>query len=582
MVEVRTPVDVFVDAVKKGGGADLGVLTKEAGVELKSAEKWVKQLSDMLEVNYSINLMRQPNVKMKDDIVKKHAPAICLDIGGKQIDKYDIKVDGVPADVVVQDVKGDVMRTYCIGMPVLGEGTATLLTNVVRELAAKVSTSTEELSDPKKAGEIRRKFYEDAKKRILYEIPATKEQADILAGIALHRVYGLGDLEMLLGDDRIEEICINSGGSPLIIYHRRHGWLKSNIVIPDEDDIFDYASQIGRRVGKDITNLNPLMDARLISGDRVMASVFPISSQGNTITIRKFARDPWTIVDFMSPEYNTMSPEIAAFLWLCIQYELSIMVAGGTASGKTSTLNSLCAFIPPGQRIVSIEDTREIQLPSHLMLNWIQLTTRDPNADGLGGVSMLDLIVSSLRMRPDRVIVGEIRNRDEAEVLFEAMHTGHSVYSTMHADTCMHVKRRVTEPPIQIPESELEALQVILTQFRDRLHGIRRTFEIAEVLPGTTERKLELRYLFRWRVKTDTFEAIEKSSRVFNDLNLYTGMTLKEMTQDLKEKQDVLKWLLANRINRMNDIGRVMNMYYTQKDELLRVVEGGGKIEGQT
>jgi flagellar protein FlaI len=319
------------------------------------------------------------------------------------------------------------------------------------------------------------------------------------------------------------------------------------------------------------------MYARLITGDRVAASVFPISSQGNTVTIRKFARDPWTIVDFMSPEYNTVSPEIAAFLWMCIQYELSIMVAGGTASGKTSMLNSMCAFIPPGQRVISIEETRELQLPTHLNLNWIQLTTRDPNPDGLGGVTMLNLIVSALRMRPDRVIVGEIRTRNEAEVLFEAMHTGHSVYSTMHADTCMHVKRRVTEPPIEIPEAELEALQVILTQYRDRMHGIRRTFEIAEVVPGTTERRLELNYLYRWRIKTDSFDRINKSTRVYNDLNLYTGMSVKEIEHDLREKQSVLAWMLENRVTKMNDIGRVINLYYTQKDELLASIKGKNK-----
>ncbi|MBD3388466.1 MAG: hypothetical protein GF416_05290 [Candidatus Altiarchaeales archaeon] len=577
MVDIRTHVDVLLDAVRRDGVVDLDKLTKEVGEDKKKINNWLKQLESVLHVDYSINLLKKPSVKDKE-LERKYVPSIRVDVKGEKIESYKITVDGVPSEVSILDVKGDVMRTYNVDLPRIGDGTHALLDNVVKELAVKASIKVEEIADPKKAAGVKERFREQAKARILEEMPVTEEQSKMLAGIVLHRVYGLGDLEMILGDDMIEEICVNSSGLPIVVYQRKHGWLKSNIILPEEKDIFDYASQIGRRVGKDITNLNPLMDARLISGDRVVASMFPISSQGNTITIRKFARDPWTVVDFMSPEYNTISPQIASFLWLCIQYELSVLVAGGTASGKTSMLNSLCAFIPPGQRVVSIEDTREIQLPSHLHLNWIQLTTREPNPDGLGGVTMLDLILSSLRMRPDRIIVGEIRDRNEAEVLFEAMHTGHSVYSTMHADTCQHVRRRVTEPPIQIPEAELEALQVIMTQYRDRLHGIRRTFEVAEVVPGTRERRLELKYLYRWRVKTDTFDRIDKSSRVANDLNLYTGLSAKEIEEDLKEKESVLQWLLDNSINKMNDIGRVMNMYYTEHDELITAVEGGKEL----
>jgi archaeal flagellar protein FlaI len=575
MVEVRTKVDEFLQVVRQGGG-ELQKVAADTKIDVKTAERWAKLLDEQVEIVYPVNFLKKPTIRGKETL-KKHTPNVSVDVGGRELQKYSIIVDRIQAEIIIEDLRGDVMKSYVITMPALGEATGLLLSNVIKEMAGKVSVRTEDVSNPKKAELVKEKFQEDAKKRILEEIPVTAEQADILSGIALHRVYGLGDLDMMLGDDLIEEICINSAGMPIIVYHRKWGWLKSNIVVQDEDDTFDYASQIGRRVGKDITNLNPLMDARLITGDRVIASMFPISSQGNTITIRKFARDPWTIVDFMSPEHNTISAEIAAFMWMCIQYEMSIMIAGGTASGKTSMLNSLCAFIPPGQRVISIEDTREIQLPSQLALNWIQLTTRNPNPDGLGGVSMLNLIVSSLRMRPDRIIVGEIRDRDEAEVLFEAMHTGHSVYSTMHADTCQNVRRRVTEPPIEIPEGELEALQVILTQFRDRLHGIRRTFEVAEILPGTTERKLELNYLYRWRVKTDTFESIGKSNRVYNDLNLYTGMTVKEIEEELAEKQKVLKWLLDNKLNRINDIGRVMSLYYGQKDDLMTAVEKGKK-----
>jgi len=478
MVDVRTQLDMLCDAIEEEPGIKADQAAKKIGADTSQTMKWVKEIREAIAVKYSINMLASPKLRLKDK-KPRHTAEVGLIPDGGVIDSYSIMVDGVPCDIEVRNPAKESMRNYFVKMPEIGMGTLFFLRKIIRELAVDISTDTEEMSDPKKAQIIKEKFRQLAKKTIAKRMPVTDGQAEILSGLAAHRVYGLDELEIILGDDNIEEICINSGGNPIVVYHRRHGWLKSNMRIPEEEDVFDYSARIGRRVGKDITNLNPLMDARLITGDRVMASMYPISMQGNTITIRKFARDPWTIVDFMSPEYGTISPEIAAFLWMGIQYELSIMIAGGTASGKTSILNSLIAFVPPGQRIISIEDTREIQLPEHLSLNWIQLTTREPNPDGLGGVTMLDLIISSLRMRPDRVIVGEIRDRAEAEVLFEAMHTGHSVYSTMHADTCQHVKRRVIEPPISIPEAELEALELIVTQYRDRLHGIRRTFDVA-------------------------------------------------------------------------------------------------------
>tara|TARA_Y100000031_G_C8209569_1_gene380242 strand:+ start:126 stop:776 length:651 start_codon:yes stop_codon:yes gene_type:complete len=201
-------------------------------------------------------------------------------------------------------------------------------------------------------------------------------------------------------------------------------------------------------VGREITGLHPIMDAHLLSGDRVASTLFPVSTAGNTITIRRFARNPWTITTLIAN--NTLSKEMAAFIWLAMHYEMNILVAGGTASGKTSMLSAISGLLPTNQRVISIEDTREITLPEELEWNWVPLTTRNPNPEGQGEVTMLDLIVSSLRMRPDRIIAGEVRRKAQAETMFEAMHTGHSVYTTIHADTVEQVKRRKTQIRIQI------------------------------------------------------------------------------------------------------------------------------------
>jgi flagellar protein FlaI len=576
MAELKTLPDRILDAVKANPGITLDRVAAFVSVDVKTAEKWVKSLEELIKIDYPVNIMASPRLTPKAE-AKPPESMIKPVEGGRKIESYTLNVHGVVVGVNILYLKGEVMNTYSVTAPAIGEATEYLLEKIISELAVKAPIELEEISDPKRMQDIKNKFREDAKTKIMGELPVTDEQAEILAGLTLHKLYGLDEIELLLGDDNIEDICINSSQVPLIVYHRKYGWLKTNLFLREEKDVFDIASQIGRNVGREITNLNPIMDARLVTGDRVASTLFPVSSQGNTLTIRRFARKPWTIIDFISPEYNTLSSEIAAFLWMCIQYELSIMVAGGTASGKTSLLNTLCAFIPPGQRIISIEDTREIQLPEHLGINWIQLTTRNPNPEGLGGVSMLDLMLAALRMRPDRVIVGEIRTRAEAEVLFEAMHTGHSVYSTMHADTCMHVKRRLVEPPISIPETELEILNLSVAQYRDRVRGIRRTFEVTEVIPGTTERKLELNYLFRWRVKADNFERIATSKRIYNDLNLYTGMSVKAIEEDLADKKMVLEWLRDNKVREMNEIGRVINMYYLQPDELMKHVGKAGR-----
>jgi flagellar protein FlaI len=309
------------------------------------------------------------------------------------------------------------------------------------------------------------------------------------------------------------------------------------------------------------------MDAHLTTGDRANATLFPISSNGNTLTIRKFARKPWTITDFIAD--GTISVDAAAFLWLATQYELNIIIAGGTASGKTSLLNALTCFIPPNQRIISIEDTREIQLPK--FLHWVPLTTRQPNPEGKGEVTMLQLMINSLRMRPDRIIVGEIRRSREAEVLFEAIHTGHSVYATLHANTAEETFRRLTNPPINLPTTLLSSLQLIVVTHRDRRRQIRRILEITELIPsgGLEEVKIELNTVFRWNPSTDKIVQIEDSRRVWNDIKLFTGMDNKAIANDLEDKKRILRWLVEKKIDDINEVGKIVSDYYINPKTVL-------------
>ena len=366
-----------------------------------------------------------------------------------------------------------------------------------------------------------------------------------------------------MDDANLEEIAINDAEDPVWVYHVKFGWLKTTIMLSSEDQIRHYATMIGRRVGRQITILDPLMDAHLKGGDRVNATLEPISVAGNTITLRKFAAKPWTITDFIQD--NTISPEAAALIWLGVQYELSTLISGGTATGKTSMLNVVANFFPPNQRIISIEDTREVQLPK--FLHWVPMVTRLANPEGKGEVSMLDLLVNSLRMRPDRIIVGEIRRKREAEVLFEAIHTGHSVYATVHANDTRETITRLTNPPIEIPKTMLPAISMIVVQYRNRRTGVRKTFQIAEILPDS-----EPNVLIQLDIRKGVLKKVANSKALMGTIEMFTGFTRSEISKSLIEKEIILKWLVRQKVNTVDSVGRVMAEYYTNKDNLMDYV----------
>lgn len=474
---------------------------------------------------------------------------------------YSVDCEGVTAKVHILQTKDEYVPLYKIGYPKIEQATRAVLDTIREEIVTRMTLKTEEILNPENLGEIKKKFIKRAGEMVKRELPhVTEKEKEILVGILLQESLGLGFIEFMLKDHNLEEVVVNSSKEPIWVYHRQFGWLKTNIKIGDETTIYNHAAQIGRRVGTQITNLSPLMDAYLTTGDRANATLFPISSDGNTLTIRKFARTPWTITDFI--ETNTMSADVAAFLWLALQYEMNIVCTGGTASGKTSFLNVLSMFIPPRQRVISIEDTREIQLPD--FLHWVPLTTRPPNIEGRGEVKMLDLMINALRMRPDRIIVGEIRRSKEAEVLFEAINTGHSVYSTLHANTSEETFKRLVNPPINIPASLLTSLQLVAVMHRDRRKGIRRLLEITELIPGgrLEEVKIELNTIYKWVPSSDKIIEWSKSQRVLDDIKLFSGMTDDEVIKNLEEKKKILLWMVKNKIKDINKVGRIISDYY--------------------
>lgn len=477
-----------------------------------------------------------------------------MEKGEKIIDTYELNVNSIVVDVSITSKEEEPVPVYSISITNISDTTKIILEKIRDEF---VSEETKTLSEEESFYDVQEQFKEKILKLLAKYFPnADKRTMDMLINYILQQNIGLGNLDILLKDTNLEEIVVNNSDEPVWVYHRKYGWLKTNVLVPTESRIRHYSTVIGRDVGKEITLLNPLMDAHLKTGDRVNATLSPISSKGNTLTIRKFAVKPWTITDFIRD--RTISYEGAALLWMAVQNELSILISGGTASGKTSMLNVISNFFPPNQRIISMEDTRELMLP--MMLHWVPMEARLPNPEGKGGIEMLDLIVNSLRMRPDRIIVGEIRRKREAEVLFEAMHTGHSVYGTLHANNARETINRLTSPPIDLPKQILSALGLIVVQYINRRTGKRRTLQIAEVLPNG-----DARVLMQLNPVRDVLEIINEPLAIIETLNLYTGLSKPEIYADMQSKIAILQWMVRKNILDVNKIGIIMSKYYHNK-----------------
>lgn len=474
----------------------------------------------------------------------------------KLVETYDITLDNAKVTVNIERTSNG--TEYLLIIPKIEVGTQALMEETRKELIEVSRFTVTEITDEKSITEIKKRFMTEASRIIREKVPhIRKEVEDFLIGVLMQEMLGLGEVEFLINDPNLEEIVITSSKEPARVYHKKHGWLRTNISFANEEQINNYSNIIARRVGKQITILTPLLDAHIMSGDRANAVLYPISTKGNTITIRKFARDPWTIIDLINNK--TVSTDVACLLWLAIEYEMNILISGGTASGKTAFLNACMPFMPPNHRIISIEDTRELMLPEFLY--WCPLVTRTPNSEGKGEVSMLDLLVNSLRMRPDRIILGEMRRQKEAEVLFEAMHTGHSVYATLHADTAAETIARLTNPPINVPSNLIKAVHLNVVMFRDRRKGIRRVSQVAEFVPGKDG--VSANIIYRWMQEKDEIMAHNQSLTFFEDLGRNTGMSQTETEKNMQFKKDILQWLMKNKLRNLAEIGKTINLYYT-------------------
>jgi flagellar protein FlaI len=292
----------------------------------------------------------------------------------------------------------------------------------------------------------------------------------------------------------------------MFIEHKIFKSLKSSIYFPSHDDLDDFVVQMGERIKRPVTLRNPIVDAALPDGSRInIVYGRDITKRGSNFTIRKFSDEVISVLNLI--EFGSMNYLIAAYLWLAIENDLNVFVVGATASGKTTLLNALTTFIKPNAKIVTIEDTPELQVPH---ANWLREVVRQQTKDGKGGgVDMFDLLKAALRQRPDRIMIGEIRGV-EGNIAFQAMQTGHGVMATFHASSVQKVIQRLTGEPINVPKVNIDNLDLVVIQSAVRGPDgstVRRIVSVNEIVDyDSASNTFSFITAFRWKSEDDTFE----------------------------------------------------------------------------
>jgi archaeal flagellar protein FlaI len=377
---------------------------------------------------------------------------------------------------------------------------------------------------------------------------------------------GVNEIEPMLRDYFIEDIECNGINSPVYIIHRIFRNIKTNISFKDVERLESLVEKLAQRCGKHISYANPILDGTLPDGSRVNATyTTEITSRGPTFTIRKFTKTPWTPTQLVS--FRTLSPEMLAYLWMLVQYRMNILITGGTASGKTTLLNAVAFFIPPEARVVSIEDTRELNLPRE---NWLPSVVR--GATGIKGneITLFTLLRSSFRQNPDYVIVGEVRGK-ETSVLFQGMASGHSSISTMHSDSVDTLIKRLETPPIELSPTLLNVLDCvcIMTHAIVNKEETRKLREIVEIVSVNAEGIATINTPFSWNPADDRFY-FKKTSKVFEKISKRYGISMEELETEFRRRIQVIYNLYQKRIFRFEDVQKVINKYYKRPEEVLR------------
>lgn len=381
---------------------------------------------------------------------------------------------------------------------------------------------------------------------------------------------GWARLDPLMKDPKLEDISCDGIGVPVFLYHRVYRNVQTNVRF-DEDSLNSLAIRLSQRSGKHVSISNPVLDATLPDGSRLQLTYgSEVTTRGTSFTIRKFRDEPFSPVELMMR--GTFSAEALAYFWIGIENNKNLLFVGGTASGKTSSLNAVSLFLPPLSKVVSIEDTREITLYHD---NWIASVTRDAIADTSSSkIDMFDLLKAAMRQRPEYIIVGEVRG-NEAQTLFQAMNTGHTTFSTMHANDVDSAIHRLENQPLNVPRNMVQALNIVSIQAltyigRERVRRATEIVEIAGIDPGTGN--LRVNTVFEYNPVTDVF-SFSGRSVVYAAIMEQRGWSYDALTSEVGRRVAVLNGMRDQNITNYIEVSRILRAYGIDADSVMASID---------
>ncbi len=455
------------------------------------------------------------------------------------------------------------------------------LTDKVKELLAKIKELLEEKLDVDftrlKISEATDYLRSEIDKLIdYYKFDISENEKRVMRYFIERDFMGVGKIEPLMHDSQIEDISCDGIGIPIFIFHRNPelGSVTTNLIFYDGDELDSFITKLAQLTGKSISVAEPLLDGALPDGSRLQATLATdIARKGSNFTIRKFSDEPLTPIHLLN--YKSVDVRSLAYLWMAVDYGRSILVSGGTASGKTSFLNALSLFIRPDKKIISIEDTAELRLPHP---HWVPSVARISVSatSNVGEIDMFALLKESLRQRPDYIIVGEVRGQ-EASVLFQQMATGHPSYATIHAENMDKLVDRLTTAPISLPKTLVGSLDLVVFMLRVRYRDkfVRRANEVVEMIEfNASDAKPTTNTVFKWNAANDEIESAAKST-LLKKISDATGMKELEVIDEMRRRMIVLAWMRDSNITEYKDVYKIVNMYYYYPNRVLAAITGG-------
>jgi flagellar protein FlaI len=397
----------------------------------------------------------------------------------------------------------------------------------------------------------------------------TEYQVEKLLYLLKRNFIGYARIDAVKHDINVEDISCDGYNSRVFVYHTDYEQIITNVE-HGESELDEFVVKLAQRSGKGISKRQPQVDATLPDGSRAQLTLGQeVSDHGTNYTIRQFKDVPFTPVDLIN--WNTFNLDEMAFLWLCIENNKSLIFAGGTASGKTTSLNAVSLFIPSSAKIVSIEDTREVELPQR---NWVASVTRPSfGEDDKGDVDEFDLLEAALRQRPDYIVMGEVRG-EEGRTLFQVMSTGHTTYTTFHADSVGEVIKRFTTEPINVSKTLFTALDLVSIQTSTRVdgHKVRRSKTLTEINEYTPENdEINVRDVYEWRAETDEFLQMGSSSTL-EEIKFDRGWTRERLDEELFKRKVVLAYLIRNGLNSYTEVAATIQAFINDPETILTVI----------